>query len=117
MPLVSVYTSAEPPTEERSRSLLRDLSAATARILGKPESYVMTCLMPRTRMTFGGSPEPACLVEVKSLGALDGDAPAELTRAVTALLHERLVVPTSRVYVVFEDVPPHLWGFKGATFG
>jgi phenylpyruvate tautomerase PptA (4-oxalocrotonate tautomerase family) len=117
MPLVSVYTSAEPPTEERSRALLSDLSKTTARILGKPEAYVMTCLMPRTRMTFGGSLDPACLVEIKSIGALDGDAPAELTKAVSALLHERLVVKTDRIYVVLADVPPHLWGFKGATFG
>jgi phenylpyruvate tautomerase len=117
MPLVNVYTSAEPPTEERTNALLRDLSSTLARLLGKPEAYVMTCLVPRTRMTFAGSLEPACLVEVKSIGGLTADRTARLSEAVSALLRDGLSIPTSRIYIVFSDVPAHLWGFDGATFG
>ena len=60
MPLINVYTSAEPPSEDRSQKLLGALSRTLARVLGKPESYVMTCLVPRARMTFAGSLDPAC---------------------------------------------------------
>jgi phenylpyruvate tautomerase len=87
MPLVTVYTSVEPPADEKLNRLRRDLSSTTARLIGKSESYVMTCLVPSAHLTFGGSFDPSCLVEVKSIGGLGG------------------------------DVPAHLWGFDGATIG
>jgi phenylpyruvate tautomerase PptA (4-oxalocrotonate tautomerase family) len=117
MPLVTVYTSAETESEEKSATLLRDLSSTTARLLGKPESYVMTCLVPRTSMIFAGSLEPSCLVEIKSIGGLGGDRTKRLTEAVCELVHDALRVPTNRTYVVFADVPPPSWGFDGKTFG
>lgn len=117
MPLVTVYASAEPLADEKATALLRDSSSTTARLLGKPESYVMTCLVPRSRMTFAGSPEASCLVEVKSIGGLGGDRAKRLTEAVCKLVHDALGVPTNRTYVVFADVPASFWGFDGKTFG
>lgn len=117
MPLVTVYTSAEPPPEENARALLRDLASATARILGKPESYVMTCLVPRSPMTFAGSFEPSCLVEIKSIGGLGGDRPTRLTEAVCKLLQVATGIRPERVYVVLADVPARMWGFDSKTFG
>jgi phenylpyruvate tautomerase PptA (4-oxalocrotonate tautomerase family) len=40
-----------------------------------------------------------------------------LSEAVSALHHDGLSIPTSRIYIVFSDVPAHLWGFDGSTFG
>jgi phenylpyruvate tautomerase PptA (4-oxalocrotonate tautomerase family) len=117
MPLLTLTTSADAPTEARSAALLRDLSVAVARELNKPETYVMTCLVPRATMTFAGSFEPACAVEIKSIGGLGGDAASRLTAAVSKLVHEALGVPSSRVYVVCTDVPASLWGLDGAMFG
>jgi phenylpyruvate tautomerase PptA (4-oxalocrotonate tautomerase family) len=117
MPLVTVYTSAESPAEGQGKALLSALSEAVARILGKPEKYVMTCLVPRTAMTFGGSFEPACSVEIKSIGGLTPDRSARLSEAVCELLPKALGISRDRVYVVCEDVPAHLWGWNGATFG
>ncbi|HXX66334.1 MAG TPA: phenylpyruvate tautomerase MIF-related protein [Polyangiaceae bacterium] len=117
MPLVTVYTSAEPPPEEKSTALLRELSSTAAGVLGKPESYVMACLVPRSRMSFAGSFKPSCLVEIKSIGGLAGDRAARLTEAVCKLAAAALGVPARRIYVVFTDVPATLWGFDGKTFG
>jgi phenylpyruvate tautomerase len=117
MPLATVYTSAEPPAEEKATALLQNLSSTTARLLGKPEAYVMTCLVPRTFMTFAGSFDPSCLVEIKSIGGLGGDRAKQLTEAVCKLVHVALGVPTNRIYIVFADVPAPLWGFDGKTFG
>ena len=117
MPLATVYTSAEIPPPAQRDALLRDVSSTLARLLGKPEAYVMTCLAPRSPMTFAGSPDPACLVEVKSIGALAPQSTARLSEALCKRIQEGLGVPTNRVFVVFTDVPAHLWGFDGATFG
>jgi len=117
MPLVTVQTSSPLPADEKLDALQRDLSATAAKLLGKPESYVMTYMMRGSRLTFGGSFEPSCLVEIKSIGGLGGDAPAKISAAVCTLLHEALGVPKNRIFLVFTDVPANLWGFDGATIG
>jgi phenylpyruvate tautomerase PptA (4-oxalocrotonate tautomerase family) len=117
MPLITVHTSAEPPSEADSATFLLELSSTLARVLGKPEAYVMTCLVPRSRMTFAGTLEPSCLVEIKSIGGLSSKSARELSDATCRLARERLGVQTNRTYVVCADVPAHLWGFDGGTFG
>jgi phenylpyruvate tautomerase PptA (4-oxalocrotonate tautomerase family) len=56
-------------------------------------------------------------VEVKSIGALDGERPREVSQAVCALLERHLGVPADRIYIGFEDAPARLWGWNGSTFG
>jgi phenylpyruvate tautomerase PptA (4-oxalocrotonate tautomerase family) len=117
MPLVSVYTSAPAPAEDKVQSLLRNLSSTLASVLGKPESYVMTCLVPRSAMTFAGTFEPSCLVDIKSIGKLTRESAAALSEVVCKLVADALGVPGNRVFLVCTDVPAHLWGFDGSTFG
>jgi phenylpyruvate tautomerase PptA (4-oxalocrotonate tautomerase family) len=47
MPLLQVFTSAHPSDEHKRAQLLKGLSALVARVLGKPESYVMISLAAR----------------------------------------------------------------------
>ncbi|HEV3192816.1 MAG TPA: phenylpyruvate tautomerase MIF-related protein [Polyangiaceae bacterium] len=115
--LVNVFTSVCPANEAKLQSLPLDLSATVARLLGKPEKYVMTNVVLGTDMSLGGSREAACLVEIKSIGGLTRETGARLTEAVSELVRDALDVPTNRVYVVCTDVPAHLWGFDGASFG
>jgi phenylpyruvate tautomerase PptA (4-oxalocrotonate tautomerase family) len=117
MPLLRIHTSAPTPPEETARALLRDLSATVARVLEKPEAYVMTCLAPRSEMTFAGTFEPSCLVEVHSIGKLTRESAGALSDAVCKQVHAALGVPTRRIFLVCADVPAHLWGFDGGTFG
>jgi phenylpyruvate tautomerase PptA (4-oxalocrotonate tautomerase family) len=117
MPFITVYTSAEPPPDEKAQSFLRDLSSTFAPLLGKPERYVMTRLAPRSRMTFAGLPDPACYVEIKSIGGITRENASRLTEAACKAVQRGLGVPTDRTYVVLHDVPAHMWGFDGSTFG
>ena len=77
----------------------------------------MTRLAPRSRMMFGGTLDPACLVEIKTIGGLSADVTEEMSATLSSCLHQALGVPTKRIYLVFADVPAHLWGFDGTTFG
>ncbi|MEB3166677.1 MAG: phenylpyruvate tautomerase MIF-related protein [Cyanobacteriota bacterium] len=115
MPLISVRTSAAAPAA--ADALLADLSSGLAALLGKPERYVMTLLETGVPMTFAGDAAPACYVEVKSIGALDGDRTRQVSRAVCELIATHLAIPADRVYIGFEDVPGRLWGWNGSTFG
>lgn len=114
MPLVNVYTSAAPPAAPQA-FLLR-LSVTLSRELGKPEAYVMTCLMPRVAMTFAGTDQPSCYAEIKNIGHFSAEVTARLSRLVSDLLSEGLGVPPNRIYLEFQDAKPELWGFDGETF-
>jgi hypothetical protein len=116
MPLLTVYTSAPLLPDDKAQALLKKLSSAATEILAKPESYFMTCLV-RAPMTFGGSTEPACAVEVKSIGGLAGDRVKRLSETVCRLVHEGTGVAMDRIFLVCSDVPAALWGFNGSTFG
>jgi phenylpyruvate tautomerase len=114
MPLVKIVTSADAPPD--ADALLRELSALLARELGKPESYVMTCLEPGARMTFGGTVAPACFVEIKNVGTFGAELTSRLSSAITDKVSRALGVPAERVYIEFADAKPHMWGHNGDTF-
>jgi len=115
MPLISVKTSAAAAADPQA--LLGELSSRLAALLAKPERYVMTLLETEVPMTFAGDWAPACYVEVKSIGALDGDRTRQVSRAVCDLIERHLGIPADRTYIGFEDVPGRLWGWNGNTFG
>jgi phenylpyruvate tautomerase PptA (4-oxalocrotonate tautomerase family) len=117
MPLINVYTSANQLSDGQASALLKELSASLARQLHKPESYVLTCLVPRTHMTFAGQEGPSCYVEVKSIGGLTPQVTKALSRELCATLEKALKVPGERIYLVFGDIPAQLWGHDGDTFG
>jgi phenylpyruvate tautomerase PptA (4-oxalocrotonate tautomerase family) len=115
MPFIRIISSAE-PAKGSEEALLRKLSALLAQQLGKPESYVMTCLEPRARMTFAGSNEPACYVEVKNVGVFSANKTVPLSAAITEVLAAGLDVAKGRIYIEFGDAKPHMWGYDGDTF-
>jgi phenylpyruvate tautomerase len=117
MPLINLYTSAEALPPEPASALLRQLSALVARHLKKPERYVMTSLVSGCPMTFGGSAEPSCLVELKSIGGLTPAVNRALSQELCASLGQALGVAPDRIYVVFADIPAQAWGHSGGTFG
>jgi phenylpyruvate tautomerase PptA (4-oxalocrotonate tautomerase family) len=112
-----VYSSASTPAADNVRQLLSELSSLLAREIGKPESYVMTNLVPRTEMTFAGTFEPACYAEVKSIGKFTAAQTQRITARLCELLAKSLGVQPSRIYIEFADAAGYLWGFNGGTFG
>ena len=112
MPLINVKLSAKkvPNTE----LLLKELSATLADLTGKPEKYVMCLLQTNVPMSFGGSNEPSCYVEIKSIGAL---RPPQMCKSYSALISSLTDIPSDRIYISFTDVPASQWGYNGQTFG
>jgi phenylpyruvate tautomerase PptA (4-oxalocrotonate tautomerase family) len=115
MPLLKIVTSAETPREPQRSELLRAASSLLARQLGKPEAYVMTCLMPEASMTFAGNAEPSVYAELKNVGLFTPEHTRRLSAELCALLSKALGVPPSRIYLEFSNAEPHLWGFDGDT--
>ncbi|HEX2733123.1 MAG TPA: phenylpyruvate tautomerase MIF-related protein [Polyangiaceae bacterium] len=116
MPLLKIVTNVQPTPAVRSR-LLSDLSKLVATRLGKPESYVMTCFDGQAAMTFGGSSESTCLVELKSVGRFTSDVTRSLSVELCEFIESALAIPKARVYIEFADVAGHLWGHSAGNFG
>lgn len=114
MPFIRVETNLPIP-DDQAKALGADLSALAARLLGKPEAYVMVHLHADQSMAFAGTDAPLAFVEVKSIGLPAAQTP-ELSASLSAFLKGRLGIPPDRTYIVFSSVPAELWGWNGTTF-
>lgn len=70
MPLIKVQTSIANPDQEKIKDLLKNLSNKLAKHVGKPESYVMTIFESDVPMSFAGTFDPVCYLEIKSVGTM-----------------------------------------------
>lgn len=116
MPLIKVQTSVAAPEKTTVESMLKELSSSLASHLGKPESYVMTAFEGNVPMTFAGSTEPACYVEIKSIGTM-GAKTKTMSQDFCSKIESSLGVPKNRTYIAFDDATGSMWGWNGTTFG
>ena len=114
MPYLHIRTNV-PVEEARRAPLLEQASKEVARILGKPESYVMVSLAPQTDMLFAGSNSALAYLELKSLG-LPKARTKELSAALCGLMQEQLNIDPARVYIEFSDPERAMWGWNNSTF-
>jgi len=114
MPFVEIQTNQDPPGDVEAR--LSRVSELSARVLSKPESYVMTRWAPKVAMTFAGSNEPCAMVRVALVGSASPNARSTLATELTDLLDE-CGVSKSRVFVTFSELSPTHWGLSGSLFG
>jgi len=112
MPYLSVQTNV---AVADAAGLLARLSQQAAKLLGKPESYVMAHLKTEAAMLFAGSDQPAVFVEMKSLGLPEGET-AAFSASLCSMLHTELGIDAGRIYIEFSAPQRHMWGWNGATF-
>lgn len=117
MPLIKIQSSVSAPTQTSINELLKTLSAKLAKHLGKPESYVMTAFEPNVAMTFAGSFDPVCYVEVKSIGNMSSAQTKAMSQDFCQQINEKLGVPTNRIYIEFANATGSMWGWNSDTFG
>ncbi|PSB03367.1 phenylpyruvate tautomerase MIF-related protein [Merismopedia glauca] len=117
MPLIKVQTSISTPETSQIQELLISLSAKLAKHLGKPESYVMTAFESNVPMTFAGSIEPACYLEIKSVGTMSNTQTKAMSQDFCQQINQTLKVPINRIYIEFADAKGYMWGWNGSTFG
>ena len=114
MPTLIIHTNVETPADRRQR-ILQDASSTVAKVLAKPESYVMVIMKMNPDMLFAGDAAPLAYLELKSLG-LPEDRTRELSAALCRFMEAHFGVSAERVYIEFASPPRHLFGWKGATF-
>ena len=117
MPLIKVQSSISNPETSEVEELLKSLSAKLAKHLGKSESYVMTAFEPGVTMSFAGTFDPVCYIEIKSVGNMSSAQTKAMSQDFCQQVSEKLGVPTNRIYIEFADARGAMWGWNKATFG
>ena len=116
MPLIKIQSSVSQPETTTVENLLTSLSSSLARHLGKPESYVMTAFESDVPMTFAGTFEPVCYVEIKSVGNMSSEQTKAMSQDFCSQIGEKLSVDKKRIYIEFADAKGYMWGWNGSTF-
>lgn len=117
MPLIKVQTSLPTPAKSDVEAMLKTLSTKLAKHTGKPESYIMTAFEAETPMTFAGTTDPVCYVEIKSVGTMKAEQTKAMSQDFCQQIHKVLGVPTNRIYIEFADAKGYMWGWNSTTFG
>ncbi|KJH73613.1 phenylpyruvate tautomerase MIF-related protein [Aliterella atlantica] len=117
MPLIKVQTSVAHTDKSEVETLLKNLSAKLSKHLGKPESYVMTAFESNVPMTFAGTLEPACYIEIKSVGNMKPEQTNTMSQDFCQQINQALNIDKNRIYIEFADAKGAMWGWNGSTFG
>ncbi|KAM0953795.1 putative intramolecular oxidoreductase [Dioscorea sansibarensis] len=115
MPCLNLSTNVSVEGIDTS-SILSEASKTVAKLIGKPEAYVMIVLKGSVPMSFGGTQEPAAYGELVSIGGLTPDVNKKLSAAISAILETKLSVPKSRFFLKFYDTKGSNLGWNGGTF-
>ncbi|RHN64686.1 putative intramolecular oxidoreductase [Medicago truncatula] len=115
MPTLNLFTNI-PVDPVIASDILRDATKVVAKIIGKPESYVMILLNGGVPIAFGGTEEPAAYGELISIGGLGPSVNAKLSSTIAQILQTKLYIDSSRFYIKFYDSERSFFGFNGSTF-
>lgn len=115
MPYFSIQTnrSVDPAT---LKALVVKASAFAADLVGKPEAYVMTAIMPDVCMTFAGSDGPAAFIQLKSIGLAESQC-GPFAEAISRFVQANLGIEPDRVFIDLTELPRTRFAWNGKTFG
>jgi phenylpyruvate tautomerase len=114
VPVLKIQTNVTVPDTDRE-SLISNASASVAEMLEKPERYVMIVLEDDTSMGFATSSDPACYLELKSIG-LPQEKTSRLAFKLCELINRTLGVKKERIFIEFTPTQRHLFAWNGDTF-
>ena len=77
----------------------------------------MTAFEPDVAMTFGGTTDPVCYIEIKNIGSMNPNQTKAMSQDFCQQINQALGVPVNRIYIEFGDAKGAMWGWNGSTFG
>eukprot|EP00250_Pteridium_aquilinum_P018212 c23990_g12_i2 orf=435-797(-) len=107
MPMLYLHTNLHIDALLTSHILLES-SAAAARILGKPDKYVMVLVESGVSMWCDAGEEPAAWAELVSIGGLTSEETENIKRALIDILEAKLCVHNLRFWIHVQDVKQNM---------
>ncbi|XP_057801125.1 uncharacterized protein LOC131016446 isoform X1 [Salvia miltiorrhiza] len=102
MPCLNISTNVSLEATDTS-AILSEISSTVAKLIGKPEAYVMVVLKGSVPISFGGTEQPAAYGELVSIGGLSPDVNKKISGAIADILETKLSVPKARYFLKFYD--------------
>ncbi|XP_038683732.1 macrophage migration inhibitory factor homolog isoform X3 [Tripterygium wilfordii] len=96
MPTLNLYTNV-PVDAVISSDILKDATKSVAKIIGKPESYVMILLNGGVPIAFGGTEVPAAYGELISIGGLGQGVNGKLSSTIADIFQTKLSIDSTCV--------------------
>lgn len=96
-------------------TFLQQASALCAKVLNKPEAYVMVSLEDEVSMCFAGASAPTAYIELKSLGLSATDT-SNYAQQICDFINQQTSIPANRIYIEFTCGERAMWGFNSGTF-
>ncbi|KAH0652363.1 hypothetical protein KY289_030041 [Solanum tuberosum] len=111
MPTLNLFTNL-PVDAVIASDILKDATKAVAKIIGKPESFVMILLNGGVPIAFAGTEAPAAYGELISIGGLGPSVNGKLSSTIAEILQTKLSIDSDRFYIKFYDSPVSLYENK-----
>ncbi len=113
MPCLTVQTNVA--DQQVTNDFLKQLSSTVAQALGKPEKYVAVQVAASQKLLFGGSNDPAAVMDLVSIGLSSGET-AEISKQIMSLFEEKLQIKSDRIYIKFINSAGNMIGYNKGTF-
>lgn len=114
MPYISTKTNVT-ITKEKEILLKEKLGKAIELIPGKSENWLMCAFEGEQTLYFkGDASNNLAFIEVKLFGKATKEAYAALTKKITEIVSEELLILPDKIYVKYEEVS--VWGWNGTNF-
>ncbi|PXV85671.1 macrophage migration inhibitory factor (MIF) [Lachnotalea glycerini] len=114
MPYISTKTNVE-ISKEKEIAMKERFGRAIELIPGKSENWLMCAFDGGQSMYFrGDGSNNIAFIEVKIFGKSTKEAYQALTKKITEIISEELLVSTDKIYVKYEEVS--IWGWDGSNF-
>jgi len=96
--------------------VLKEISAAFATTIGKPEKYCQVLVLPDQKMVMSGTADVCGTAVCMSIGKLGPEENQKHTAALMEVVNAKLGIPKDRLYILFQDAKPSEVGWNGTTF-
>eukprot|EP00794_Sanderia_malayensis_P014240 gene14240-15725_t len=113
MPMLDVTTNLD--KEKFDEAWMKEATDLIAKLLGKPNLYVMVNVVAGHQMSMGGSSEPCAIVHLSSIGQISEEKNKVNYNPIADLL-VKVGVPKNRMYVQFTDLQRNMVGWNGKLF-
>ena len=114
MPFFRIETSKDLKKTEVN-DLTQKASQYVAKLLNKPEKWVMVSVVQPVSMMFQGSGLPCAFLTLKSI-ELDLDNAADLSAGLCAFIEKETGIASDRVYIDFISLDRKSFGWNSTVF-
>ncbi|ELU07773.1 hypothetical protein CAPTEDRAFT_221346 [Capitella teleta] len=114
MPQFIINTNV--PKAEIPPNMMAEVSELVSKLVGKPETYVATHVLPDQLMTFGGTTGRCALCTLYCIGKIGQEENKRYTAALMEKINRELKIDVDRMYIYYVDQERANVGWNGTTF-